>query len=318
MSNTTTNIPYHIAEDVLTSSPANIPRHTSEDVLDASGIEINSFDELYAQEVAQSTIYGYHRVPFYHIFRYKGMNNSHLIENKKLIFNNDCLLIVNRDVLQKYSKQKCSGNMVLFTDVFLGRTREKADFINNCTLLQPNYVVLPMQSEEFINTVDSYLSMMKKLQLEDKTAVVQNAVMRNWLFILLMTMERQYRLRNTRFITTINNKDYMQQFKTLLDMHYQSQKQVSFYAEKLQISEKKLSQIVYAAHGLSAKIYINEKILKEAIFLLKNTTLNQGEIAYRLGFDFTYFIKFFRKHTGATPAKYRQRENMNNFSDYNE
>jgi len=48
---------------------------------------------------------------------------------------------------------------------------------------------------------------------------------------------------------------------------------------------------------------------------LKNTTLNQGEIAYRLGLDFTYFIKFFRKHTGYTPAKYRQKESKSNFPD---
>jgi len=199
--------------------------------------------------------------------------------------------------------------MVLFTDTFLVRTPEKADFLNNCTLFQSNYAIIPMQSEEFITAVDTYFSLMRNLRPEGKLKTAETGVLRNWLYILLMIIERQYRLRNTKFVASINNKDYMQQFKTLLDTHYQTQKQLVFYAKKLRISERKLSEIVYAAYGFSAKTYINEKILLEAILLLKNTTLNQGEIAHSLGLDFTYFIKFFRKHTGLTPAKYRQKEN---------
>ncbi|MDR0295600.1 MAG: helix-turn-helix domain-containing protein [Prevotellaceae bacterium] len=309
MSNIITNIPFITSEEVAVSLHTDIPRHSSEEVLHASGIEVNSYEELYAQAIAPSTIYNYHRVPFYHIFRLTGTNNAHFIENKKIILNNDCLLIINRDISHKYSKRRCKGNMALFTNSFLARTPEKADFLNNCTLFQSNYVIIPMQSEEFITAIDTYFLLMKGLHPECELSTADTGVLRNLLYILLMIIERQYRLRNTRFVISINNKDYMQQFKTLLDMHYQTQKQINFYAKKLRMPEKKLSQIVYAAYGFSAKTYINEKILLEAILLLKNTTLNQGEIAHNLGLDFTYFIKFFRKHTGLTPAKYRQREN---------
>jgi len=309
MSKIITDIPYVTSEEVMPSQLVNIHRYTPEEVLDDSSVEVNDFEELYSQPIAQSTIYSYHRVSFYHIFYFTGVNNIHFVENKKLILNNDCLLIMNRDVLQKYSKHRCKGKMILFTDAFLSRTGEKADFLNNCSLFQHNYVIVPMQSEEFIAAVDTYFSLMQAMLPDSKSKTAEMGVLRSWLYILLMNIERQYRLRNTKLITAIKNKDYMLEFKTLLDAHYQTEKQVSFYAKKLRIPEKKLSQIVYAAHGLSAKIFINEKILLEAILLLKNTTLNQGEIANRLGFDFTYFVKFFRKHTGLTPAKYRQREN---------
>ena len=199
--------------------------------------------------------------------------------------------------------------MVLFTDTFLARTPEKVDFMNNCMLFQSNYAVIPMQSEEFATAVDSCFSLMKDLHPECKLKIAETGVLRNWLYVLLMIIERQYRLRNTKLLASTNNNDYMHRLKQLLDMHYQTQKQLDFYAEKLQISERKLSQIVRNAYGFSAKTYINEKILFEAIILLKNTTLNQGEIANKMGLDFTYFVKFFRKHTGVTPAKYRQREN---------
>ena len=306
MSKIISDIPAVTSEEVLPSLPADIPRHISEDVLDASGIEVNSFDELYAQNIATETAYNYHRVPFYHVFYFKGAGNAHFIENKKVLLNNDCLLIINRDIFHRYAKRKCQGNMVLFTEDFMSRTREKIDFLNNCTLFKKNYVIIPLTSEEYTTEIDRYFSLMKSAQSGDKSSITSITLLRNWLYILLMEIERLYRIRNTRFTISLNNKDYMQQFKTLLDMHYQTQKQVSFYAEKLKLSEKKLSQIVYETHGLSAKIFINEKILMEAILLLKNTTLNQGEIANKLGFDFTYFIKFFRKHKGVTPAKYRQ------------
>jgi len=308
MSNIITDTPFH-TEEVAPWTLSNVAHHTSEEVLHASGIEVNSFEELYGQAIAKSTIYRYHRAAFYHIFRLTGESNVHFIENKKITLNNDCLLIINRNILHKYSKQRCKGSMVLFTDAFISRTREKNIFLNSCKLLQNKYAIIPLHSEEFINEVDTYLALMKNTHPEDEIKTAEIGVLRNWLYVLLMIVERQYRLRNAKLATAINNKDYMQQFKSLLDTHYKTQKQLSFYAKKLKITERQLSQIVYDAHGFSAKILINEKILLEATLLLKNSTLNQGEIAQELGLDFTYFIKFFRKHTGLTPAKYRQKEN---------
>jgi AraC-like DNA-binding protein len=137
-------------------------------------------------------------------------------------------------------------------------------------------------------------------------------LLRNWLHNLLITLEREYLSRQQRFgFPTGQNcthEEEVRQFKILLDMHYRKQKQVGFYAKELGISEKKLAEAVSSVYGISVKKYINEKILTEAIRLLENTTLSQGEIALELGFDFTYFIKFFRKHTGMTPAKYRLRD----------
>jgi len=82
MSSIITDIPFITSEEIAPSLLVNIPRHSSEDVLHASGIEVNSYEELYAQAIAPSTIYHYHRVPFYHIFRLTGAGNSHYIENK--------------------------------------------------------------------------------------------------------------------------------------------------------------------------------------------------------------------------------------------
>jgi AraC-like DNA-binding protein len=299
-----TNTPSYTSEEVF-SSPSNIPRYSAEHVLHPTGIEVNTFEELYEQEVA-SAIYSYHRVPFYHIFRYKGNGNFHYVENKRITLNNNCLLIINRNVRHKYSKHKCKGDMVLFTSDFFGGSSDKIDFLNTCSLFQSSYLVVPLQSEALIAEVDSYFSLLQKMKPESREQTREIMVECSFLQNLLITIVRAYSLYIPAIIVPPSTPNYMQQFNALLAEHYQTQKQVRFYADKLKLSERRLTSIVYATQGISAKAYINEWLLMEAIRLLKNTTLNQGEVANKLGFNFTYFVKFFRKHTGTTPAKYRQ------------
>jgi AraC-like DNA-binding protein len=148
-----------------------------------------------------------------------------------------------------------------------------------------------------------------KTQLKNKEIRLTDIVLLcNWLHNLLIVIEREYRLQERLINSLIGSHHYIEQFKDLLDIHYQTEKTVHFYAEKLHLSDKKLSLIIFAEHGISAKEYISEKILSEAIRLLKNTTLNQSEIATELGLDLTYFINFFRRRMGITPAKYRTRK----------
>jgi AraC-like DNA-binding protein len=283
-----------------------ILRHSSEDVLFYPEIEVNSFDELYMQKVAQKTIYNYHRASFYHIFRYQGEGNYHYIKNRKIKVENGSLLIVNRDILQRYSRHKCKGDMVLFSFAFFTRTESKTDFLTQCTLLKNDYIIIPPGSESFQSSVELYFSLIKTQLKNEKIRQTDLGLMCNWLHNLLIVIEREYRLQKRQISSTIDFHNYMQQFKDLLDIHYQTEKSVHFYAEKLHLSDKKLSQMVSAEHGISAKEYISEKIMQTAVRLLENTTLNQSEIAIELGLDSTYFIKFFRKHFGITPAKYKK------------
>lgn len=283
----------------------NTPRHSSDEVLYPPGIEVNSFEELYMQKVAQETIYDYHRASFYHIFRYEGEGNTHYIRNKKIKVVDNSLLIVNRDIPQRYSRHKCRGNMVLFSVNFFASTQERDDYLTQCPLFNHDYLIISPKSDDFISTVDLYFSLMK-FSIKEEIRESDMVLLRNWLHNLLMIIEREYLAQRNRIDPIFDSQAYMLQFKSLLNMYYQREKHVYFYAKALNISVQKLSRIVSAVHGISAKEYINEKILLEAIRLLENTTYNQGEIAAELGLDFTYFVKFFHKHFNITPAKYRQ------------
>lgn len=292
-----------------------IPNYSPDEIMHATGIETNTFDELYAQKIAQQTIYAYHRTNLYHIFRYNGNNNVHYVEDKKLKMNDNSLLVINRNILHRYSRNKCEGNMLVFSSTFFESMQEKSDYLNKSALFAGSHAVISAPSEHCLAMVDAYLAMIKKLQPEQKTDRRQKTssyipqqyavVLRNHVHNLLMTIEREYHMSRRKLIADSEKEKCMQAFKIMLDKYYQTEKQVDFYANAIGLTEKKLSSIVHFIHGFSAKQYINEKMLREACWQLKFTTLTLGEIADKLGFDLIYFVKFFHRKTNVTPAKYR-------------
>lgn len=100
-----------------------------------------------------------------------------------------------------------------------------------------------------------------------------------------------------------------QKFETLVDKMYVDTKNVSDYAEQLNITPNYLTTTVKKLTGKSAKEVIQDRLLVESKNLLKFSGLDIAEIAYRLNFqEPTHFTRFFKKLSGTTPNKFRQME----------
>lgn len=99
------------------------------------------------------------------------------------------------------------------------------------------------------------------------------------------------------------------QFETLVDKMYVDTKNVSDYADELNITPNYLTTTVKKLTGKSAKDVIQERLLIESKSLLKYSGLDISEIAYSLNFqEPTHFTRFFKKLSGTTPNKFRQME----------
>lgn len=87
-------------------------------------------------------------------------------------------------------------------------------------------------------------------------------------------------------------------------------KQVSQYADLLNLTVYQLNAITKALLNKNASQLINEYIILEAKRNLLATANQVSQIAYHLGYeDVSYFIRFFKKHTGFTPDAYRHNFN---------
>jgi AraC-like DNA-binding protein len=284
--------------------PDKIPRYKTRILLHPSGFEVTSFHDFYRSKKAKERISKLHRVPFYQIFWFKEDNNSCYVNGDKIIVEKNSLLVLNKDVVHKFSQNILDGEIILFSNNFFRSTQEKIDFLNTCPLFKNAYSVIKPHTDDFASLLDIYFSFMKRDI--DKNKNRELSVCRNLLHNLLMIAEREFKLQRKVFGKSPYS-NYIAQFKSLLIEHYKTQKQVSFYAQAMEVSERKLSMMVSKRFGISAKEYINEKVFREAKRLLKYSTLNEKEIAHTIGFDLTYFIKFFKKYNDTTPGRFRNK-----------
>ncbi|MBL7738435.1 MAG: helix-turn-helix domain-containing protein [Chitinophagaceae bacterium] len=106
-------------------------------------------------------------------------------------------------------------------------------------------------------------------------------------------------------------KSYTQQrfeeLLRLLETNIGSMKNVSQYADLLSLSSYQLNAITKASAGKTVSDLINEQIILEAKRYLLATTNQVKDIADHLGYeDVSYFIRFFKKHTGHSPEAFRK------------
>jgi len=79
------------------------------------------------------------------------------------------------------------------------------------------------------------------------------------------------------------------------------------FALLLHVHVNHLNHTVRKLTGKSTSGIIRERVLEEAMDLLKNSDWNISEIGNSLGFEYVqHFSQFFRKHTGERPGRYRK------------
>lgn len=102
--------------------------------------------------------------------------------------------------------------------------------------------------------------------------------------------------------------DIHNNFVSLVAEHYRKAHDVTFYADKLCITTRYLSQITDRVVGKSPKQIIADYIMSEAKTFLGTTRLSIQEIADRLGFSSqALFCKFFRSQEKSSPSDYRNK-----------
>lgn len=102
-------------------------------------------------------------------------------------------------------------------------------------------------------------------------------------------------------------QERLEEFLELMEMHITTHKLASQYAGFMNLSLYQLNEITKTTLGKITSELINERIILEAKRYLLATPDQIKEIADQLGYeDVSYFIRFFKKHSGYTPEAFRQ------------
>ncbi len=131
-------------------------------------------------------------------------------------------------------------------------------------------------------------------------------VLRSYLNILLNELDRKLYRHGHQDVKS-SKEEKLIKFEQLLENNFQKHKTPSFYAEKLFITANYLNKLCHECRGFTSGEIIRKRVIIEARRLLHYTGLSVAEVAYKLGFDSpSYFITFFKKHTGTTPELFRK------------
>ena len=114
--------------------------------------------------------------------------------------------------------------------------------------------------------------------------------------------------------STVNGADYTlyRDFVTTLENQFAKQHFVQFYADAMNTSAGKLSEVTKQVLGKPVKEAILDRIYLEAKRLLQFSDLSIKEIAFALGYDTPHhFSRAFKNRVEASPNEYRENNQQN-------
>jgi AraC-like DNA-binding protein len=98
---------------------------------------------------------------------------------------------------------------------------------------------------------------------------------------------------------------FMNDLLALINLNFKQQHSVDFYASKMSLTTKSLSQKISKKSSVSVKQLITQKIIQEAEQLIK-TQMPVYAIAEELGFqEPNHFTSFFKTYTGKAPSQFQ-------------
>ena len=102
----------------------------------------------------------------------------------------------------------------------------------------------------------------------------------------------------------------VEKFYMLLNRYHTKHRDVKFYADKLNVTPDYLYKLIYRSDNVTPKEMIDRQTIITIKTYLQNTDLSVKNIASELNFDDpSYMCRFFRRMTGVSPVKFREKRN---------
>ena len=100
-------------------------------------------------------------------------------------------------------------------------------------------------------------------------------------------------------------------YKELIAEHFVREKAVKFYADRLNVTERRLTKATKQVVGVGAKELITDYMVENAKRQLIHTQRSVKEISLSLGFSGEQnFSAFFLKYTNMRPTEFRKRGDL--------
>lgn len=243
-----------------------------------------------------------HRHNYYEIFFFRKGGGTHTIDFVEVPIKTNSVHFISPGQVHLMNRgPESEGSILLFSREFYYCNSVHSEQLYTFPFLHSSSQasVLELSTEQF----DLFHSIIRQVEMETNEGR-NHEVLRAWLQLVLHKCKALYEASGTP--GNLKGLDVFLEFRKRVETHYRQERNPSFYASSLFVTEKKLNLLCKAQTGLSVGEYIRDRVLLEAKRLLHNADHTVKEIGYFLGFeDPSYFNRFFKLHSGTTALAFR-------------
>jgi AraC-like DNA-binding protein len=238
---------------------------------------------------------------YYEIYWVKNEKPLHFIEKNKMKVEGDWMYLVPPFRNYQFQKTNRDGILLAFNkDILTYEAKEFSLNVFNLFSKHGDFSTLFIDEENSKTLTTIFNLINAEYKSPSDNLLLLRTLLKAFLLKLMASSRQQ-------LISPDINEKRIYHFLLLLENHYATEKSVGFYADKLNLSAKRLNQILKPKLGKTINQLIQERLLIEAKHLLFAGKESIKEISFGLGFeDSSYFSRFLKKMTGLSPEEFRK------------
>jgi AraC-like DNA-binding protein len=241
------------------------------------------------------------RKDFFEIVWLKNEDPLHALKTNDFEVKGDWIYLIPPYRVHQLNKAGKNGELISFKREIL--EEEDKEFLLDIFKIfnvQGEFSCLRLDKAAAEDLSGIYQLLITEYQKSPDELIILKALLKVFLLKLIKVKEQEFTGHDI-------HQKRIYEFLMLLEGNYLQVRNIDFYAGKLDISSKRLNQILKEKLGKTGTQIIHDRIILEAKRLIIHSEHTIKEIAYELGFsDRPYFSRFFKKQSGQTAEEFQK------------
>lgn len=249
--------------------------------------------------------FDHHGLTFFVLLLIERGNGRHSINFQDYDYSQGTLFLLGPNNIHKFYESEAEGRILVFTESFVYQYLNEKNAAKLFQLFSQHLTspMLQLQQPEYLKIKDLIQAVENEFRTERDGFSME--LIRSFLHIIITHIIRIKSYDNAMLSTSPRLEQFLK-YQSLVEEHCQEHRKVSYYADLLNITPRTLNNITNSTLKKSAKTVIEEVMVSRIKQYLINTSLYVSQIAYECGFhEPSHLTKFFSKHTGLTPKRFR-------------
>lgn len=197
------------------------------------------------------------------------------------------------------------GEMIIAPDNFLHNLLPANNYSIGGSVSLFSNPIIPVDPSEAVTFIGDLRNVRDRI--EDKNHPFYNEMIGGLLQTMIYDLFAFHSAINENVLSTDRVGYISRQFFTLIESgRPKTEREVSYYAEQLNVTPKYLLDTIKRITGFSVSTHINRAATAIIISYLRDSNMSVTQIAEEMKFaSLSYFSRYCQKHLGKSPSEYR-------------